>query len=97
MEMEVRPCLAASMASCTTRSLCESRALVASSRSNNGGSRISALQMATRCFWPPESFPPRGPTPKSQPSPCTSKKLRLAMFLQASSLSSLILCPSSRP
>mmetsp|Transcript_56059 Transcript_56059/g.164626 ORF Transcript_56059/g.164626 Transcript_56059/m.164626 type:complete len:81 (+) Transcript_56059:328-570(+) len=51
-----------SRASCTTRSLSLSRALVASSRSSSGGSRMSALARARRCFWPPLSWEPRLPT-----------------------------------
>mmetsp|Transcript_100376 Transcript_100376/g.288368 ORF Transcript_100376/g.288368 Transcript_100376/m.288368 type:complete len:81 (+) Transcript_100376:509-751(+) len=58
----VRPFLAASKASCTTRSEAESKAEVASSSSSTFGSRISARAMAQRCFWPPLSLPPLVPT-----------------------------------
>mmetsp|Transcript_75850 Transcript_75850/g.120175 ORF Transcript_75850/g.120175 Transcript_75850/m.120175 type:complete len:102 (+) Transcript_75850:433-738(+) len=65
--MEVRSCFAASKALCTRRSLWESSALVASSRSKMGGFRTKARQMATRCFCPPDKRAPRGPTCVSQP------------------------------
>mmetsp|Transcript_6490 Transcript_6490/g.18629 ORF Transcript_6490/g.18629 Transcript_6490/m.18629 type:complete len:130 (+) Transcript_6490:284-673(+) len=95
---EVLPSLAFSSASCTTVSLCESKALVASSSRSTGGSRTNALQIATRCFWPPESLEPLRPTIVSQPwLSSASRKLRLAMRLQASSFSSEMLDPSSRP
>mmetsp|Transcript_73208 Transcript_73208/g.211957 ORF Transcript_73208/g.211957 Transcript_73208/m.211957 type:complete len:90 (-) Transcript_73208:4439-4708(-) len=44
-----------SRASCTTRSLVASKALVASSKSNTDGFRTSARAMAMRCFCPPLS------------------------------------------
>ena len=46
---------------CTTSSLWESRALVASSKMRMGGSFKKARAMESRWRWPPESFPPRGP------------------------------------
>mmetsp|Transcript_7762 Transcript_7762/g.17728 ORF Transcript_7762/g.17728 Transcript_7762/m.17728 type:complete len:84 (+) Transcript_7762:110-361(+) len=51
-----------SNASCTTRSLSGSKALVASSRRRIAGSRTMDRAMATRCFCPPLSCPPRSPT-----------------------------------
>mmetsp|Transcript_14994 Transcript_14994/g.47023 ORF Transcript_14994/g.47023 Transcript_14994/m.47023 type:complete len:147 (-) Transcript_14994:193-633(-) len=84
IEKEVRPRHASSMAFCTFLSLFESKALVASSNNSTGGLRAKARQMATRCFWPPESRPPFGPTRVSQPWPCSpSRKLRLAIALQS--------------
>mmetsp|Transcript_60673 Transcript_60673/g.116955 ORF Transcript_60673/g.116955 Transcript_60673/m.116955 type:complete len:147 (-) Transcript_60673:525-965(-) len=98
MAMEVRPFLAFSSAACTTASLAASRALVASSSSNIGGSRTNARQIATRCFWPPDSLLPRGPTGMSQPCPIEeSMKLRFAMSLHSVSLCSEMLSPSVRP
>mmetsp|Transcript_57944 Transcript_57944/g.138020 ORF Transcript_57944/g.138020 Transcript_57944/m.138020 type:complete len:147 (-) Transcript_57944:3428-3868(-) len=98
MAMDVRPCRAASSADCTRRSLCESRALVASSSSSNGGFRTKARQMATRCFCPPERRLPRGPTCVSQPwALLPSMKLRLAIFLHCCRCSSETFSPSSRP
>mmetsp|Transcript_40693 Transcript_40693/g.94253 ORF Transcript_40693/g.94253 Transcript_40693/m.94253 type:complete len:98 (-) Transcript_40693:555-848(-) len=92
METEVRPTRASSRAAWTTRSLSESKALVASSRRRMGGSRTRARQMATRCFWPPERRPPRGPTMESQPAPLSilSRKSKCAIFLQASRRASSI-------
>mmetsp|Transcript_100248 Transcript_100248/g.272560 ORF Transcript_100248/g.272560 Transcript_100248/m.272560 type:complete len:144 (+) Transcript_100248:415-846(+) len=52
----------ASSASCTTRSLSVSSALVASSSSSTRGRRTMQRAMATRCFWPPLSCAPRSPT-----------------------------------
>mmetsp|Transcript_15048 Transcript_15048/g.34740 ORF Transcript_15048/g.34740 Transcript_15048/m.34740 type:complete len:100 (-) Transcript_15048:659-958(-) len=53
---------------CTLRSVRESRALVASSRSTMGGSLSKHRAIATRCFSPPDSLRPRSPTTVSQPS-----------------------------
>lgn len=39
-----------------------SSALVASSRSSTAGLRRRHLAMASRCFWPPLSWDPLGPT-----------------------------------
>mmetsp|Transcript_75759 Transcript_75759/g.209041 ORF Transcript_75759/g.209041 Transcript_75759/m.209041 type:complete len:168 (-) Transcript_75759:1573-2076(-) len=95
---EVRPCRAASSASETTFSLWLSRALVASSSSSTGGLRTSARQMATRCFWPPDSLAPRGPTCVSQPwALWLSKKVKWAIFLHSSKRSCETVSPSSRP
>jgi hypothetical protein len=49
-------------ASCTSRSLSASSALVASSSSRIGASRRMARAMAMRCFCPPDSMTPRSPT-----------------------------------
>mmetsp|Transcript_23604 Transcript_23604/g.38192 ORF Transcript_23604/g.38192 Transcript_23604/m.38192 type:complete len:104 (+) Transcript_23604:796-1107(+) len=51
-----------SSASCTTRSLSLSRALVASSSSRILGALIRARAMAMRCFCPPLSWTPASPT-----------------------------------
>mmetsp|Transcript_37102 Transcript_37102/g.89271 ORF Transcript_37102/g.89271 Transcript_37102/m.89271 type:complete len:106 (+) Transcript_37102:237-554(+) len=59
-------------AACTTVSDAESRAEVASSRIMIAGSRTSARQIATRCFCPPDSRLPLGPTWVS--SPCSRRK-----------------------
>mmetsp|Transcript_37977 Transcript_37977/g.71219 ORF Transcript_37977/g.71219 Transcript_37977/m.71219 type:complete len:111 (+) Transcript_37977:150-482(+) len=94
--MEVRPTLADSSACCTTFSLAVSRALVASSSSSKGGFRKRARQIATRCFCPPESREPRGPTSVCHPCPLEeSMKLRCDIFLHDSSQSSVILSSSS--
>mmetsp|Transcript_24780 Transcript_24780/g.83575 ORF Transcript_24780/g.83575 Transcript_24780/m.83575 type:complete len:230 (+) Transcript_24780:61-750(+) len=58
----------ASSASCTTRSLSLSSADVASSSSSTAGLRTMARAIATRCFWPPESFEPPWPTCVAYPS-----------------------------
>mmetsp|Transcript_9271 Transcript_9271/g.18898 ORF Transcript_9271/g.18898 Transcript_9271/m.18898 type:complete len:179 (+) Transcript_9271:2940-3476(+) len=59
--MVVRPTLARSRASWTSRSLRASRADVASSRSKIDGRRTRALAMAILCFCPPDSIAPRSP------------------------------------
>mmetsp|Transcript_59501 Transcript_59501/g.139267 ORF Transcript_59501/g.139267 Transcript_59501/m.139267 type:complete len:143 (+) Transcript_59501:146-574(+) len=98
MAKEVRPSRAASKAFWTMASLCVSSALVASSRSITGGLRISARQMATRCFCPPESLLPRGPTSVSRPVlPFLYRKLRLHMFSHFLMYSSLTVSSSPRP
>jgi len=58
----VLPFITLSSASWTTHSDSASSALVASSRSNIAGLLMMARAMATRCFWPPESWTPRSPT-----------------------------------
>mmetsp|Transcript_1162 Transcript_1162/g.3560 ORF Transcript_1162/g.3560 Transcript_1162/m.3560 type:complete len:115 (+) Transcript_1162:306-650(+) len=60
--MKVRPARAASNACCSKRSSSGSKALATSSNKRIGGSRISALAMATRRLWPADNFDPRGPT-----------------------------------
>ncbi len=60
--MVVRACMRWSSAACTTRSLVVSSADVASSSSSTRGLRSSARAMATRCFWPPDSWMPWSPT-----------------------------------
>mmetsp|Transcript_33968 Transcript_33968/g.79439 ORF Transcript_33968/g.79439 Transcript_33968/m.79439 type:complete len:119 (+) Transcript_33968:293-649(+) len=97
IEKDVRPSLAVSRARCTTCSLCVSKALVASSKRSTGGFRISALQMATRCFWPPESLDPRGPTSVSYFLGSLSKNARFAIFAHFSNHSSETSSPSSMP
>mmetsp|Transcript_32662 Transcript_32662/g.52563 ORF Transcript_32662/g.52563 Transcript_32662/m.52563 type:complete len:133 (+) Transcript_32662:497-895(+) len=98
MANDVRPLRAASSASCTTFSLWVSRALVASSSSSTEGFRTKALQMATRCFCPPERRLPRGPTSVSNPLfPSLNRKPRLAICWHSSKRSVEIVSPSSRP
>mmetsp|Transcript_52270 Transcript_52270/g.138836 ORF Transcript_52270/g.138836 Transcript_52270/m.138836 type:complete len:104 (-) Transcript_52270:644-955(-) len=60
----VRRCFAisSSSAACTMRSLSLSSADVASSSSSTDGLRTIARAIATRCFCPPDSLPPRIPT-----------------------------------
>mmetsp|Transcript_21861 Transcript_21861/g.50759 ORF Transcript_21861/g.50759 Transcript_21861/m.50759 type:complete len:155 (-) Transcript_21861:3728-4192(-) len=59
--MTVRPDIRLSRAACTSFSLVESRALVASSSSRILGSDTIALAMAMRCFCPPDSCVPLSP------------------------------------
>mmetsp|Transcript_5019 Transcript_5019/g.8363 ORF Transcript_5019/g.8363 Transcript_5019/m.8363 type:complete len:122 (-) Transcript_5019:3787-4152(-) len=63
-----------SSAACTTSSDLLSSAEVASSSNRIGGSLMMARAMATRCFCPPESFPPPTPTCVSKPSGCSMMK-----------------------
>mmetsp|Transcript_1607 Transcript_1607/g.2919 ORF Transcript_1607/g.2919 Transcript_1607/m.2919 type:complete len:100 (+) Transcript_1607:1517-1816(+) len=62
MVSTVRPFITLSSACCTTISLWRSSALVASSSSRILGFLMIARAMATRCFWPPLSWPPASPT-----------------------------------
>mmetsp|Transcript_79269 Transcript_79269/g.212023 ORF Transcript_79269/g.212023 Transcript_79269/m.212023 type:complete len:101 (-) Transcript_79269:1521-1823(-) len=57
----------ASRVSCTIRSLVESSAEVASSRSKTEGFFSNARAKATRCFWPPLNWLPPEPTKVSRP------------------------------
>lgn len=59
--IDVLPSMALSSAYCTISCEFSSSAEVASSRINILGYFISALAIAIRYFWPPESFPPRNP------------------------------------
>ena len=53
----VRPSFARlRMTSSTSPTICGSSALVGSSKSRTSGSIASARAIATRCFWPPESW-----------------------------------------
>ena len=54
----------------TRYSLSASRALVASSRMRTGGFRTRARAMATRCFWPPDSWAPFSPVSAGQRHRC---------------------------
>mmetsp|Transcript_75724 Transcript_75724/g.222024 ORF Transcript_75724/g.222024 Transcript_75724/m.222024 type:complete len:158 (-) Transcript_75724:1363-1836(-) len=95
---DVLPSRAASRAVCTTRSLLLSRALVASSRSSTGGSRTRARQMATRCFWPPESLEPLSPTCVCHPSALpASMKPMWDITLHSSKRSSVMKSSSCKP
>mmetsp|Transcript_34982 Transcript_34982/g.75544 ORF Transcript_34982/g.75544 Transcript_34982/m.75544 type:complete len:136 (+) Transcript_34982:207-614(+) len=94
----VRLARAASNACCTSCSLCESNADVASSSSMTLGSRSRARQMATRCFCPPDKRAPRGPTCVSQPCALwLSMKFKFAIFLHFSRWSAEAVSPSSSP
>ena len=53
-----------------TLSLSASSADVASSSKRIFGFRRSARAMATRCFWPPDNFPPFAPTLVEYPCKC---------------------------
>ena len=64
----VRPRAAASMASCTSRSVTASSALVASSSSRIGGSFSSTRAMASRWRSPPDRERPRSPSTVASPS-----------------------------
>jgi len=75
-----------SKAACTTFSDLESSADVASSRIKARGSRISARAMATRCFWPPESWMPLSPTCVSKPSGNDFTKSKAFAILAAFSI-----------
>mmetsp|Transcript_34656 Transcript_34656/g.62391 ORF Transcript_34656/g.62391 Transcript_34656/m.62391 type:complete len:99 (+) Transcript_34656:1389-1685(+) len=85
-----------SSASCTTRSLTVSRALVASSKSSTAGSRTMALAMAMRCFCPPLSCIPRSPTCVWKPSGKLAMK-PLALAATAASTHCCSEAPPSRP
>ena len=67
MTREVRPCMSFLRASWIRRSLSESRAEVASSRTRIGASLRIARAMAMRWRWPPESLTPRSPVRVSRP------------------------------
>mmetsp|Transcript_46441 Transcript_46441/g.132389 ORF Transcript_46441/g.132389 Transcript_46441/m.132389 type:complete len:96 (+) Transcript_46441:2372-2659(+) len=67
MTTVVRPCMTLSKASCTSRSVSVSRALVASSINRTAGSLSTARAIATRCFWPPERDRPSCETSVSSP------------------------------
>mmetsp|Transcript_78052 Transcript_78052/g.203365 ORF Transcript_78052/g.203365 Transcript_78052/m.203365 type:complete len:178 (-) Transcript_78052:437-970(-) len=98
MEKDVLPRCAFSSAADTTFSLWLSRALVASSSRRTGGSLTMARQIATRCFWPPDSLWPRGPTCVSQPfAVWLSKNVRLHICLHSSRRCSETFSPSSSP
>ncbi|CFN99943.1 Protein of uncharacterised function (DUF1602) [Bordetella pertussis] len=57
-----RPWLTSRRLAWISRSVCVSRALVASSNRKMDGFLSSVRAMATRCFSPPDSFRPRSPT-----------------------------------
>mmetsp|Transcript_34059 Transcript_34059/g.79124 ORF Transcript_34059/g.79124 Transcript_34059/m.79124 type:complete len:144 (-) Transcript_34059:2707-3138(-) len=98
MANDVRPLRAFSNASLTTRSLWLSKALVASSSSRTDGFRTSARHIATRCFWPPESLAPRGPTCVLHPFELwLSRNVRCAIRLHSSKRSSETSSSSRRP
>mmetsp|Transcript_41361 Transcript_41361/g.93177 ORF Transcript_41361/g.93177 Transcript_41361/m.93177 type:complete len:161 (+) Transcript_41361:159-641(+) len=76
-------------ASWTPRSVTESRAEVASSRSTTGGFLSRHRAMATRCFSPPLSLRPRSPTTVSHPSGKFLMKSRIWAPRAASSRSAI--------
>mmetsp|Transcript_12916 Transcript_12916/g.21926 ORF Transcript_12916/g.21926 Transcript_12916/m.21926 type:complete len:156 (+) Transcript_12916:245-712(+) len=82
-------------AACTSRSVRESSALVASSSSTRGGSFSRHRAMATLCFSPPESFSPRSPTLVCHWSGSERMKVRICAFSQLFSISSMV--ASMRP
>ena len=92
MTIEVLLCMSFSRASCTSFSEAASRAEVASSSTKIAGSFRMARAMESRCFCPPESFPPRSPIGVSYP--CGSARIKscaLATFaasIMAASLAS---------
>mmetsp|Transcript_10904 Transcript_10904/g.24811 ORF Transcript_10904/g.24811 Transcript_10904/m.24811 type:complete len:128 (-) Transcript_10904:989-1372(-) len=92
---EVRPCISRSSASCTTRSLSLSSALVASSSSRIFGSLSTARAMAMRCFCPPDSWTPRSPTSVENPAGRRETKLCALAALAAASICSCV--ASDRP
>mmetsp|Transcript_57235 Transcript_57235/g.135196 ORF Transcript_57235/g.135196 Transcript_57235/m.135196 type:complete len:175 (-) Transcript_57235:2511-3035(-) len=83
-------CISSSSACCTTFSLVVSRADVASSSSRIAGFLIIARAIATRCFCPPESWPPLDPTSVSNPSGNSMMKLYALAILAASSTSARV-------
>ena len=93
MMILVRPSMRWSNASCTSRSVLVSSALVASSRMRTSGSASMALAIAMRCFSPPESLSPRSPTCVSQPSESDSMNSSIFASLHAF-LSSFSVIPS---
>mmetsp|Transcript_34074 Transcript_34074/g.67857 ORF Transcript_34074/g.67857 Transcript_34074/m.67857 type:complete len:108 (+) Transcript_34074:302-625(+) len=87
----VRFCFAisSSSAACTMRSLSLSSADVASSSKSTTGLRMMARAIATRCFWPPDNWPPPKPTCVSYLSARLSVMKPCALaILAASSISS---------
>mmetsp|Transcript_34964 Transcript_34964/g.73752 ORF Transcript_34964/g.73752 Transcript_34964/m.73752 type:complete len:132 (+) Transcript_34964:188-583(+) len=77
-----------SSVSCTSFWLSLSNAAVASSSTRIFGSRIIARAIAIRCFWPPDSKPPPGPTSVLYPSDRSMIKSWACAALQADMISS---------
>mmetsp|Transcript_61858 Transcript_61858/g.182644 ORF Transcript_61858/g.182644 Transcript_61858/m.182644 type:complete len:150 (+) Transcript_61858:1054-1503(+) len=94
MTIVVRPrsSISLSRASCTTRSLSVSSALVASSRSRIRGFFTRARAMAMRCFCPPDICVPLSPTSVSYPSGNDMMKSWALAILAASRI-----CSSDAP
>mmetsp|Transcript_31747 Transcript_31747/g.63414 ORF Transcript_31747/g.63414 Transcript_31747/m.63414 type:complete len:106 (+) Transcript_31747:163-480(+) len=92
----VRRCLAmiSSSAACTTFSLSLSNADVASSSNSTAGWRTRARAIATRCFWPPDSFSPRIPTCVQYPSARFSMMKECALAMRAAASTSASVAPS---
>mmetsp|Transcript_10867 Transcript_10867/g.23689 ORF Transcript_10867/g.23689 Transcript_10867/m.23689 type:complete len:107 (-) Transcript_10867:1521-1841(-) len=86
-----------SSAACTTFSDAASRAEVASSSSRMAGLRMIVRAMATRCFCPPESLPPRMPTCVLYPSGSFSVMKACALAILAASSMSAWLARSGLP
>mmetsp|Transcript_40159 Transcript_40159/g.99247 ORF Transcript_40159/g.99247 Transcript_40159/m.99247 type:complete len:234 (+) Transcript_40159:167-868(+) len=80
----------ASSAACTTRSLSVSSAEVASSRMSTTGFLITARAIATRCFCPPDSWPPPCPARVSKPAGKDMMKPCALALLAAASISACV-------
>mmetsp|Transcript_14599 Transcript_14599/g.47604 ORF Transcript_14599/g.47604 Transcript_14599/m.47604 type:complete len:140 (-) Transcript_14599:116-535(-) len=79
MTTVARPSMRASSDACTTASLVESSAEVASSSSSSRGSLLMARAMATRCFCPPLMRTPFSPGRVAYPS----GRLRINAFARS--------------
>mmetsp|Transcript_36330 Transcript_36330/g.85236 ORF Transcript_36330/g.85236 Transcript_36330/m.85236 type:complete len:145 (-) Transcript_36330:1436-1870(-) len=90
MTRVVRPTEALSSASCTTPSLSESSALVASSSRRILGFRTSARAIAMRCFCPPDSCAPLSPQNVLYPCGSFDTKSCALACLAASSASAWV-------
>mmetsp|Transcript_5287 Transcript_5287/g.14908 ORF Transcript_5287/g.14908 Transcript_5287/m.14908 type:complete len:195 (-) Transcript_5287:1408-1992(-) len=93
----VRPILTSAMRSWMLRSVLESREEVHSSANRMGGSRRSALAIATRCFSPPDSFRPRSPTSVSYPSSIEATTVSMHALRAVSSISWSVAFPPRLP
>ena len=82
-------------ASCTSCSLSESSALVASSSTSTGQSARSARAMAMRWRCPPDSFTPRSPVTVSKPCGSRSMNSKAFAWRAASRICSIV--ASGRP
>ena len=82
----------------TSLTIVGSRAEVGSSKSSISGFMASARAMATRCFWPPESWSgmasarSASPTIASSSSPCRSASWRL---IPSSSIGAMVMLSST--
>ena len=95
MTMLVRPSIARSSAYCTISWLCSSKADVASSKIRILGFLMRARAMATRCFYPPDSFDPFRPHIFWKPGcSCFSSSRTLAASTNSSNMERY--CSSTR-